>query len=288
MSIKKSSLSLPIATAAFLAISLSGVAVADAGVWGLNKHPAPSMGSHSSIFALNNSVSIAADGTLMNYQEHINPGPSDTESGWMPGFKVAGSYMDHQNIYLHLGYAYNSGGIHYDGANLETHAASYTTDRATTQRLLGKIGYGFWLSPHMAITPYVAAGFQSWHRNLLITGGQEIEDYSSPLAGVGALFQYQMTPRMILSADAEVLAVTGGGMTPHITGISAPSAKFGTSGEEKLGLSANYRIDGPFSVFGGLSFTHFTYTGGAMGKYFMEPASSTNRFGVNAGVRYSF
>ncbi len=242
----------------------------------------------NAIRALNNSVSLAATGTLMNYQEHINPGPSDTESGWMPGFKIAGSYMDHQNIYLHLGYEYNSGNIHYDGANLETGAPAYTTDRATTQRLLGKVGYGFWLSRNMAITPYVAAGFQSWNRNLLITGGQEIEDYSSALIGAGALFQYHMMPRLTLAADAEVLAVTGGGMTPHITGITAPSANFGTSGEEKVGLDANYRIDGPVSLFTGLSFTHFNYTGGSMGPYFMEPSSSTNRFGMEAGVRYNF
>lgn len=274
-------------SAIVIAISAAGIGVSDAGVWGLNSAPVAQHKS-SEILSINNSVSIAAVGTLMNYQEHINPGPSDTESGWMPGFKVAGSYMAPDNVYLHLGYQYNSGNIHYDGANLETHAPAYTTDRATTQRLLGKIGYSYWVNPDMAITPYVAAGFQSWNRNLLITGGQEIEDYSSPLAGVGALIQYQAMPRLVLSADAEVLAVTGGGMTPHITGITTPSAHFGTSGEEKLGLAANYRVDGPVSVFGGLSFTHFNYTGGAMGEYYLEPSSSTNHFDLDAGIRYSF
>lgn len=287
MSIKKVSFSV----AAVVALSLSGVAIADASVWGLGgfNQAAVAPKSNHSILDIDNSVSVAAAGTLMNYQEHINPGPSDTESGWMPGFKVTGNYMGQNHVYLHLGYQYNSGGIHYDGANLETHQPAYTTDHATTQRLLGKIGYGFFMdNGKIAVTPYVAAGYQSWHRNLEIPVGQEIEDYSATLAGAGALFQYQAMPRLTLSADAEVLAVVGGGMTPHITGITAPSAQFGTSGEEKLGVSANYRLDGPISVFTGLDFTHFNYTGGAMGEYFMEPPSSTNHFGMNAGIRYSF
>ncbi|WP_051690734.1 outer membrane beta-barrel protein [Acidithiobacillus thiooxidans] len=293
MSIKKTSFSV----AAAVALSLSGVAIADASVWGLGgfNQSAVAPKSNHSILSIDNSISVAAAGTLMNYQEHINPGPSDTESGWMPGFKVTGNYMGQNHVYLHLGYQYNSGGIHYDGANLETHAAVQTTDRATTQQLLGKIGYGFFMdNGKIAVTPYVAAGYQSWHRNLEIPVGQEIEDYSATLAGTGALFQYQITPRLVFSADSEFLAVTGGGMTPHITGLDLGSAHFGVSGEEKVAVSANYRISGPWSVFGGLNFTHFNYTGGAITSYTQdvtdasEPPSSTNLFGMDAGIRYSF
>ena len=249
MFIKKVSLSV----IAALAVSAAGLGIADAAAW--DTYPAAAT---AGIMGINNSVSIAAEGTLMNYQEHINPGPSDTESGWMPGFKVTGNYMGNDHVYLHLGYQYNSGGIHYDGANLSTHAAAYTTDSATTQQLLGKIGYGFFMdNGKIAVTPYAVAGYQSWHRNLAIAYGQEVEDYSTTLAGTGALFQYEISPRLVFSADSEVLAVTGGGMTPHITGLNLGSANFGVSGEEKVDVSVNYRVDGPVSVFGGLSFTHF-------------------------------
>lgn len=271
---------------AAIGVTLAGVGLANADTFGLQAHKVT--GSENAIRAINNSVSLAVTGTLMNYQEHINPGPSDTESGWMPGFRVAGSYMGQDHVYLHLSYQYSHNGIHYDGANLETHAPVYTTDHATTQRFLAKVGYGFWFGPNMAVTPYVAAGYQSWHRNLQIPVGQEVEDYSTTLAGVGALFQYHAMPRLILSADAEMLAVTGGGMTPHITGLDLPSAHFKTSGEESLALDANYRISGPWSAFGGMSFTHFNYTGGGMGADYMEPSSSTNQFGLDAGVRYAF
>ncbi len=275
---------------AVIAVSAAGIAAADASTWGLNTHTAPVTKTNNAIMAINNSVSIAANETLMNYQEHINPGPSDTESGWMPGFKIAGSYMGQDHVYVHLDYQRNSGGIQYNGSNLSTHAKVYTTDHATTQRLLGKVGYGFWVWQHkMMVTPYVAAGFQSWNRNLQIPVGQEVEDYSSPLAGVGAMFQYHVAPRLILSGDSEILAVTGGGMTPHITGLNLPRARFDTSGEVRVSTAVNYRFSGSWSVFGGINFTHFTYTGGSMGNTgFYEPSSSTNQFGVDAGVRYAY
>lgn len=73
------------------------------------------------IVSANNEVGIAAVGTLMNYQEHL-PSPSDTESGWMPGFEVKYSLMGNyfsslpSNLYFAVHYQYNSSSISYKGA----------------------------------------------------------------------------------------------------------------------------------------------------------------------------
>lgn len=280
MSIKKTGFHI----AAAVAFSISGITAANAGIM----HKAGTL--NQEIMAVDNSVSLGFNENLMNYQEHINPGPSDTESGWMPGFKIAGSYLNAPfHVYLHLSYQYNRGGIHYLGTNLETKAAVQTTDRATTQRLMAKAGYAFSLANDMTVIPYIAGGYQHWNRNLEISVGQEIEDYNAGLIGAGGLFQYQVMPRLVLSADAEFLAVVGGSMTPHITDLGyLGHANFGTSGEEKIDVSANYTVSGPWSVYGGLDFTHFNYTGGQIPPVAFEPPSSTNQFGINAGLRYSF
>lgn len=282
---------------ALAGMGLAVAGVADAGVMLQPGGPMiPATGANA-IRQVDNGIGIAATGTLMNYQEHITPGPSDTESGWMPGFAVHYDVLTPSNIYVHLGYSRSSGGIQYLGAT-QGGTPTQTTDDATIQRFLGKVGYSFWLAPNMAVTPYVAAGYQWWNRDLQGIGAAKgyTEDYHSPLIGAGALFQYSVMPRLVLSADAEMLAVTGGGMTPHIDDGLFGSAHFGTTGEERVGLQANYRVSGPWSVFGGLSFTHFNYTGGALNAIHVdggtitgrEPFSATNLFGMDAGVAYHF
>lgn len=259
---------------------------------GFDNNSASSNDISPAIMAVDNSIALGFNEDLMNYQENINPGPSDTESGWMPGFKIAGSYLgEYSHVYVGLSYQYNKGNIHYLGASLDTGAPVQTTDRATTQRLMAKVGYAFTPMRDVTVIPYVAGGFQNWNRNLKIAYGTEIENYNAGLVGAGALIQYQAMPRLVLSADTEILAVVGGTMHPNFSGLDFGNAKFETSGEEKIGLSANYQLTGPWSVYGGLDFTHYNYTGGILsntdGEAY-EPSSSTNQFGINAGVRYSF
>ncbi|WP_308389856.1 hypothetical protein [Acidithiobacillus sp. AMEEHan] len=248
-------------------------------------------GAESSIVAANNEVGIAAVGTLMNYQENL-PSPSDTESGWMPGFEFKYSLMGNyfsslpSNIYFAVNYQFNSGGIHYDGANLATHKPVQTTDDATTNRVLARIGKGFTIARSVMLTPYIAGGYQDWNRHL---SAIETEDYSSGLVGAGALFQYAATSDLVLSANLEGLAMVGAGMTPHLAGLpDLGSASFKTSGQEKIGVDADYKISGPWHIYGGLSFTHFNYTGGELKYGFFEPSSQTNLFSMDAGIGYQF
>lgn len=45
------------------------------------------------IVVANNEAGIAATGTHMNYLENLSTSPSDSETGWMPGFAVKYSLM---------------------------------------------------------------------------------------------------------------------------------------------------------------------------------------------------
>jgi hypothetical protein len=253
------------------------------------------MADTQSIVAANNEIGVAAMGSLTNYQEHITPGPADTESGWTPGVLVKGSYMGNllgfQNVYGQLKASYTSGNIAYKGAlfNPNTGAVSPydSTDDSTMYRIMGRVGKGFTLGTDAMVTPYIAAGYQHWNRHLVGQYGYT-EDYSAVLAGVGVKGQYALTDSLVLGANAEYLAVVDGHMTPNLYNGMLGTANFGTSGEEVVGLNADYRLLPHVHLFGGLSYTHHNYTGGSLKYGFYEPLSSTNLFDLDAGVAYSF
>lgn len=248
-----------------------------------------------SIINANNEVGIAVTGTLTNYQEHINPGPADTETGETPGFLVKGSYMGNlmgvRNVYGQLKFGYNTGGIAYKGAvfNPNTDATSPydSTDRSTMYRILGRVGKGFAFGDNAMVTPYVAAGYQHWNRHLVGPYGYT-EDYSALLTGVGVKGQYSLNQRLVLGANAEFLAVVDGQMTPNLYNGMLGTADFKTSGEEVLGLNADYQLTRSIHAFGGVEYTHYNYTGGLLNQGYYEPSSSTDLFSVDAGIAYSF
>ncbi len=244
----------------------------------------------NSILEANNEIGLAASGTLMNYQEHITPGPSDTESGWMPGFDFKLDSMSNYfvpNFYWAIHYQYASGNINYLGSLMDG-TPSNGIDAATTNRVLAKIGIGIPLQTAVMLTPYLAGGYQDWQRNLLGAGGYD-ETYNAGLVGAGLLLQVAPTTRWVLGLDTELLAVVSGensstGLMPYPVHIG-----FGTSGEERIGLQADYHFQGPWHLFAGTSFTHFNYTGGINNfAEIDEPSSSTNQFATDVGVAYHY
>ncbi len=190
-----------------------------------------------------------------------------------------------RNVYGQINFHYDSGSIAYKGA---VGRRPYDgTDRATMYRIMGRLGKGFSVCPNAMVTPYVALGYQHWNRHLLGPYGYT-EDYSALLVGMGVKGQYALTNRLVLGANAELLAVTNGQMTPHLFNGLYGTAHFGTTGEEVVGLDANYRLTGHVHLFGGLEYTHYNYTGGPLRFGALEPSSSTNLFDLDAGVAYAF
>ncbi|WP_348550663.1 hypothetical protein [Acidithiobacillus sp.] len=251
------------------------------------------------IQAVNNSASIGFNDTLMNYQENITPEPSDTESGWMPGFQAKASFMHDimgvSHVYLQLQTRYNSGGIRYHGAIGDTPVQ--TTDNATTFTIGGRIGKGFSLMDDQAmITPYVGMGYYHWNRHLEGAAGYK-EDYSSGYASVGGLFQYAVSPRMLVGVSASYGMVFDGGLTASdfnpesdLAGATLKTKTFDITGRERIAANVDYLISNNLYAYGGLSYSHFNYSGAPIpslpGSF--EPSSQTNRFGINVGVGYSF
>ncbi len=115
--------------------------------------------SDNPIVAANNEIGIAATGSLLNYQEHL-PSPSDTESGWRPGFEITASGMNSKivpHLYLGLSYKYNQGTVTYHGALLTVPPLPITEGTPSiTQQLMVKLGKGFFLNSDFMVTPYEA------------------------------------------------------------------------------------------------------------------------------------
>lgn len=277
----KTSRSIAVATAILIA-SASGIASA-----------ADANSVNGSILSADNNISAAFNDTNMNYQENITKMPADSETGFMPGFTLGTSFLGSvygvSNLYADIHYTRDSGAIAYKGS-LNTGAVYNTTDNSTTNRVVGRVGVAFPVASNVVLTPYVAGGYQEWNRNLTGQYGYS-ENYSSGLVGVGGLAQYSPMNHVVLTANANIEAIVGGGMTPSnvpLYGNTLGTASFQTSGEENLGVSANYEFAPSWSVFAGLKYTHFTYTGGALLHGAVEPSSATNLFGVDTGIAYNF
>ncbi len=246
---------------------------------------------------VNNSLNIGFNENLLNYQEHL-PSPSDTESGWMPGFTVGYSYMGNllgvNNLYLSARNKYNSGSINYKGA-LQTYNGPIpydTTDKATTETFGFRFGKGFELASNQMLTPYVGIGYYHWNRHLEGIGGY-IEDYHNWYTSVGVKYQYALSNHVVLNTADSFGVVYGGGLRIHdLPGISGTfhTRGFGSTARERISVGADYLFSHNLYGFANISYTHFNYTGapvdGIPGAY--EPFSSTNRFGIGVGVGYSF
>ena len=245
------------------------------------------------LISANNEVGVAVTGTNTNYLENITPGPSDSETGLTPGFALKGSFLGNvaglSNVYAQIQYQRTMGGITYKGAVGNT--PQYGTDSMSMNRVTARLGMAFPVADNLLVIPYLTGGYQDWNRSLQGPYGYN-EFYSAGLIGAGAKVEYATSPRMVFGARAEMLAVVGGGMTPsNVPGIpngTLGSAAFDTTGEEVVGVDADYRIAGPVHLYGGLDYTHFNYSGGALHDGFVEPSSQTNQLGIDLGVAYHF
>ncbi|MBU2831571.1 autotransporter outer membrane beta-barrel domain-containing protein [Acidithiobacillus ferriphilus] len=272
------------------------------------------------IVVANNEVGIAATGTLMNYQEHITPGPSDTESGWMPGFRVSASGMNSDSgllplVYLAVAYQYNNHSVTYHGALLNPGHTPLTDPSASvTQSASVKLGKGFNITNDLMITPYVTYNWYHWSRS----SGINHEIYSQNSVGVGFMTQYSPMQDLVLGVDAAWLYGIGSGMhkpEASVASLGGPYVEYAPPGQNyhiknratvKVSLDADYTIAHSWHIIGGVQYMHTNFgqspgvssylvdtnTGAATplpDRYaFYEPDSSTNLFTLSLGIAYAF
>ncbi len=244
-------------------------------------------------------TNVRANAAFMHtqYHENITPGSGDDENGLTYGFGVGASVLMplhpgnpiSPDLYTSLDYDLSAGNITYGGHFLVGNAPVTAVDRAVFNRLEARIGVGFPLQNGGELIPFFAAGYQAWNRNIDQRGSIGTNEfYETGLIGGGLKLDVPVTPRLVLSATGEMLAMIGANVTFDSFGISH---SMGVSAQERISLGADYAVSGRFHAQANFYWEHFNYAGfsptpATFGLY--EPLSTTTQFGLNAGIAYDF
>lgn len=231
-------------------------------------------------------LAVGLTGSYVHYQENLGP-LSDSESGGLAGFSARlsrlGTVYGVSDVYAALNYQFSGGMIGYDGFT-QPGQPYHTADRAFFNQVEVRLGQGFTIANGAEVIPFISGGFQNWYRNIGGASGLG-EYYQAGEAGVGIKFDLVASPLLVLSASAEGTALFGGS-------VSAPALQFngnfGTSGEQRVSLGADYRVGGQWHLFAGLGVTHFNYSGSKADNGFFEPESSTVVVRSELGVAFGF
>jgi hypothetical protein len=247
--------------------------------------------SHAEIAAAETNLNVSVGFMHTQYSE----GPPDAESGYTPGFTVGGSVLlpsvwTNIDLYSSLAYQFNAGNLTYNGHYLVSGLPVTATDHAVFNHIDARLGLGLPLAGGaLEAIPFLAAGYQSWNRNVENKGviGTD-EFYSSALVGGGVKLDVPITATVVASGTAEMLGMVGNHLSADSLGIGW---NMGNSAQERISLGLDDALSGPLHLQASADWAHFNYAGSkptAETYGYYEPLSTTTQFGVNLGVAYSF
>jgi hypothetical protein len=247
--------------------------------------------SHAEIAAAETNINLSIGFMHTNYSE----GSLDSENGFTPGFGVGASVLlpsafRNIDLYSSLTYQFNAGNLNYNGHYLISGLPVTATDHAVFNNIEGRLGLGFPIAGGAAeAIPYIAAGYQSWNRNVENPGVVGTDEfYSSGLVGGGLKLDIPITATVVASGSAELLGMFGA----HVTSNTLHNGfDMGGSAQERVSLGLDDALGGPLHLQASAALTHFNYSGSkpseaTYGLY--EPLSTTTQVGVNLGLSYSF
>jgi hypothetical protein len=248
-------------------------------------------GAHSEIATAETNLNIS----LGFLHTHYSEGAPDSESGFSPGFGVGASALlpsafPNIDLYSALSYEFNAGNLNYNGHYLYSGAPLSATDRAVFNHVEGRLGLGLPLAGGaVEAIPYLAAGYQSWNRNIDIKGAIGTDEfYSSAMVGGGVKLDIPITATIVASGSAEMLGMVGAHVENNDFGLGFG---MGNSAQERVSLGLDDALYGPLHLQASAGLSHFNYAGSkpsASTDELYEPLSSTTQVGVNLGVSYSF
>lgn len=248
--------------------------------------------ANDTIKAVNNKVGLSyTAGTSFEYSKTDTDGlTSGEKDGSQNGFTLSASTQRDvfgvSDVFLAADVTYMAGDTKYHGYALDDGnwvPATGKTDYDSLDFAL-KIGKGFAVAPAAQITPYLTVGTRKWDRDQTAEGSY-LEKHSNSFWGVGALFQYAVDTKLVLSAEASY-ALNNSSKVNWVTG--GDIYEMDNKGTTKLGFGATYRVTPQLSVFADYAWTQTKFGTSPIVNGYAEPASTTKTQRVNVGVAYNF
>jgi hypothetical protein len=295
-----------------LTVRLLAVAASGAGLLVSAAFPAATaLADPLPVVAVHREIGLAAEGQFTNYKENFSaaeaPGAHDRETGGAPGFEFKAEDMFDigrlRHVYLSTRFRYNNGSTTYNGASQISNTPFIGRSSLETEDLRAELGKGFLLSDRLLVTPVLQFEYHHWDRGTLSND----EDYEHLALGLAVKADYQLLPRLVLSARlgwAETI-------NPHMTATDSFLVRnwfvyplepmhfdLGERPVWQAGGALDYRVLRHLHVYGGVDFERYGYAEGrAFGHVagitrpvarFIEPDSWTQTIVLTTGAAWSF
>jgi hypothetical protein len=233
----------------------------------------PAVAARPEIAAAETHVSLAAG---FAHSAYGATGVSAREAGTTPEFAVSAALLlpatTPFDYYAAFDYRFSGGGLA---------AGGNATDQAVFNAAEARLGGGLALPGGAEIIPYFAIGYQGWNRVIGGGGGRGGESfYRSALAGAGAKLDLPVSDLLVVSLDAEFLALAGGSLAGSMRGVTLSAATRVTP-QEHVELGLDDAAYGPLHIFAQAWATHLSVDD-------PQIRIGSTQSGVNLGIGYSF
>lgn len=251
-------------------------------VLGVNQSAIAGAGDHNiAVVQLHNNVSIAGGASYQNQSRFL--GKRFTQDGWLPSIKASASYMSPAHYLL-------SAGIQYSFGKQDLNDVNQTIENDIVSVHL-RIGKGFLVSNHFLVTPFVTYGHRYWNRESDAKLSNLTLEYNTNYLGAGIMFDYQATPRLVLSAEA----LAGGtfantfDLQLSVWGNSnSTDADLGSGLIAKAAMKADYRFYANWHIFGVANITYLDHGDLEYRGTEVFDAGDLYNISLNAGIRYTY
>ncbi|MFK4448379.1 opacity protein-like surface antigen [Caballeronia udeis] len=272
--------------------------------------------ANDAITAVNNEIGLSIGSQNIAYHESngapswLPTGPDgymDSEIGSMPSYALTysrqGSLFGLSNVYTQLNATVTAGQIEYTSGSIVTmtmkcsglpgtSSTSYCSEEPVQSSfaqnhssyeidLSGRLGRAFEVSKKAQVTPYVSLGGHYWLRH---APGAGEDTYTNGYAGIGALTQYALTPRLVVGLDAGVAETFGA--ASFESNVRYP---LGSRPMIAASLGVDYAVSKRWHVTAAYAMAHWRYgASNFQSSHTYEPADWTTTQTVSIGIAYSY
>jgi hypothetical protein len=257
----------------------------------------PTMAENAAPVENPSSIKLGLTYFYFDYKEDLVMPDKSTEYGWLPGIYLDYTFKKKSSVYAKVFLSYATADITYDGSNTAGEPVKFGNQTAKMLKFETNIGYAIPIGKDFLLIPYLGYGYQYWERgdNRYLAEFNTVtvqEVYKWHYIPVGIKADYNITEKLNIAASAAANLMFWGTMKAYLSYIGWPDTEF-TLGN-RIGFYAEIPVTYKFTNNIGITVTPW-YEYSSFGQSdvdattgFYEPSSKTTKYGVNAGILFSF